>query len=343
MKHGTSLAGLTLTILVAVGLTGCSEIRARQAFKDGNKNYKEENFRKAIEKYDAAIALEPNEPAAHFYRASSYQALYRPGRTDIADNKQRLDTAIEGYKKVLELSANPKDEAEKQVKANALAALTGIHADDPYKNYDEAVKYAHELVGQNPTDSRFLLAMANLYEKFEKTDEAEAQYKRIRELHPNDPKLCSAVAGFYNKPLWPDPTGKNADGKRSRFDDAIATLRACAELEPNDPGGFHKVAVFYWDKAYRDASLEPAERDTYANEGLTYADKALALKPDYFEAVVFKNLLYRVKASATTDPRQRAAYLDEAEKFQKLGVELKKQAQEAQAQQAALATPSPAS
>lgn len=343
MKHRVCLAGLSLTIVAAVGLAGCSDIQARQAFKDGNKLYKEENFRKAIEKYDRAIELDPQNPAAYFYRASSYQAIYRPGRTDIPDNQSRLDTAIEGYKKVLELAASATDETDKQVKANALAALTGIYAEDPYRNYDEAVKYANELVSVNPNDARYLLAMANLYEKFDKVNEAEGAYKKIRELYPNDAKLCSAVAAFYNKPLWPDPSGKNADGKTSRFDDAISTLQACAELEPTDPGGFHKVAVFYWDKAYRDASLDPKQRNAYAEQGLQFADKALSLKPDYFEAVVFKNLLYRVKASATTNPRERAAFLDEAEKYQKLGIELKKQQQEAAAQQAAAAKPSPTS
>ena len=341
MKHRVSLTGLSFLIVAAIGFAGCSSIQARQAFKDGNKLYKEENFRKAIEKYDRALELEPANAPAAFYRASSYQALYRPGRTDIPDNKSRLDTAIEGYKSVVNSAGTT--EEDKQVKANALAALTGIYAEDPYRNYDSAVEYANQLVSQNPNDAKFLLAMANLYERFERTAEAESVYKKIRELYPNDAALCSHVAGFYNKPLWSDPSGRNADGKTSRFEDAITTLKACAELAPQDPGGFHKVAVFYWDKAYRDASLDPKQRDAYAVAGLEYADKALSLKPDYFEAVVFKNLLYRVRASATTDPRQRTSYLDEAEKYQKLGIELKKQQQEAAAQQAALKPASPAS
>lgn len=337
MKHRVSPAGVSFLIIAAVGLSGCNELRARQAFKDGNKLYKEENFRKAIEKYDRVIELDPDKPEAYFYRASAFQALYKPGRTDVPDNKQRLESAIEGYKRVLELAQGATSDTAKQVKANALAALTAIYGEDPYRSYDEAIKYANELVAENPNDSRFLLAMANLYEKFDKLNEAETTYKKIRELYPNDPKLCSAVASFYNKPLWPDPTGRNADGKASRFADSIATLRACADLEPNEPGGYHKVAVFYWDKAYRDASLDSAQRHAHADQGLEYADKALSLKPDYFEAVVFKNLLYRVKAAATTDPRKRAGFLDEAEKYQKLGVELKKQQQEQEARARAVA------
>lgn len=342
MRNRVSLAGLGVLIAASFALSGCSEIRARQAMKDGNKLYKDENFKKAIEKYERVIELEPNRPEAYFYRASSYQALYRPGRTDIPDNKQRLDTAVEGYKKVLDLVPAPQTPNEKTVKANALAALTAIYTEDPYKSFEEASKHANVLVQENPNDAKYLIAMANLYEKFDKVDEAEGAYKKVRELYANDAKLCAAVAAFYNKPLWTDPNSKNADGKVSRFDDAIDTLKKCADLDPKDPGGFHKVAVFFWDKAYRDHSLTDKEKDAYAQQGLDYEDKALALKNDYFEAVVYKNLLYRVKASATTDPRLRAQYLDEAEKYQKVGIELKKQQQEAAAKAAPLAVQSPA-
>ena len=33
--------------------------RPRPAFKDGNKDYKEENFKKAIENYERAVELDP--------------------------------------------------------------------------------------------------------------------------------------------------------------------------------------------------------------------------------------------------------------------------------------------
>jgi hypothetical protein len=47
----TKLA-LAAAAVVALGATtGCGTVRARAAFKDGNKFYKEENFKKAIEEY----------------------------------------------------------------------------------------------------------------------------------------------------------------------------------------------------------------------------------------------------------------------------------------------------
>ena len=61
-------------------LTACGEVQAKMAFKDGNKAYKEEKYKEAIAEYEQAIAHEPCMAEAHFYLASSHQAMYRPGK-----------------------------------------------------------------------------------------------------------------------------------------------------------------------------------------------------------------------------------------------------------------------
>ena len=192
------------------------------------------------------------------------------------------------------------------------------------------------LVAENPDDAKNLYAMANLYEKFGRIPEAEELYKKIAEINPNDPKACGALAAFYNKPLW--------EGK-SKFDQAIATLERCASLDPNDAGGYQKIASFYWDKAYRDPLLSDDLKSQYAEKGLENVDKALKIKPDYFEGIIYKGLLYRVKAGVTKNPRERQQFLDEAQTLQKQGLELKKQQAQEQASAAAAAaaagSPSP--
>jgi len=70
-------------------------------------------------------------------------------------------------------------------------------------------------------------------------------------------------------------------------------------------------------------------------------DKALALKADYFEAVIFKGLLYRVKANVAKNPQLKQQYLEQALALQKQGLEMKKAAADEEAA-AAAAAPSPA-
>ena len=316
---------LILFLLTPMLAAGCSRVRAKSAFKDGNKAYKEENFKKAIESYERAIALDPGMAEAMFYLGSAHQAMYRPGK-ETPDNKAHLDDAIKQFKASIEAN-NGATENLKKVKFNTLAALTGIYSDAPYKDFDQALSYAEQLVKENPTDPKNLFAMANLYEKFDKVDKAEETYKKAVEVNANDPKACAALAGYYNKPLW--------DGK-SRFEDAITTLQRCATIDPNDATGFYKVAVFYWDKAFRDPMLNDKQKDSYADKGLEAVDKALSIKPDYVDGLVYKGLLLRVKAQVTNNPRLRAEYLDTA-------TTLAKQAKELRSQQAPAMKASPTS
>ena len=192
------------------------------------------------------------------------------------------------------------------------------------------MRYADQLVQENPNDPKNLYAKANLYEKFNKIDEAEKTYKQVSDSNPNDPKACGALAAFYNKPLW--------DGK-SKFDQAIEVLERCASLAPNDASGYQKLATFFWDKAYRDPLLTDEQKEQYADKGLEQVDKALSLKPDYFEAVIFKGLLYRVKANVAKNPQLKQQYLEQALALQKQGLDMKKQAAEAEAAAAAAASP----
>jgi tetratricopeptide (TPR) repeat protein len=319
---------LALAALVPL-LCGCAKVQAKAAFKDGNNDYKEENFKKAIVKYEKAVRLDPTMAEGWFYLGSSHQALYRPGKEG-DENKAHLDAAIENYKKSLEMN-RADNERIKKVKMNTLAALTSIYSDDPFRNFEEANKYAEQLVQENPNDPKNLYAKANLYEKFNHIDDAERTYRQVAELNPNDPKACGALAAFYNKPLW--------EG-RSKFDQAIEVLQRCASLAPNDASGYQKLATFFWDKAYRDPLLTDEQKDQYADKGLEMVDKALSLKPDYFEAVIFKGLLYRVKANVAKKPQLKQQYLDQALALQKQGLEMKKAA--TAAEEAAAAAPSPA-
>jgi len=327
-----SLRFHALTSIVVVSLltgAGCARVQARSAFKEGNKAYKDENFKAAIKAYEEALKHDPDMAEAHFYLASSRHALYRPGKPD-QENMDRLKQAVEGYKESLRLNKETTPNLL-TVKANALAALTAIYSEDPFKDYEQARTYAEQLVKHNPNDAKNLYAMANLYEKFGKVAEAEETYNRIVELNPNDAKACGALAAFYNKPLW--------EG-RSKFDQAIAILEKCAGLAPEDPSGYQKVATFFWDKAYRDPFLSDKEKEEYADKGLEAVDKALKIKPDYFEAIIFKGLLYRVKAGAATNPRLKQQYMEQAVQLQKQGLELKKAQQEAAEKAAPLASPS---
>ena len=309
--------------LAMMGL-GCNPIRAKAALQDGNKAYTEEDFKQAIEDYSEVIALDPSVSAAYFYLGSSHQALYRPSQEGEPENDAHLNTSIEMYKKTLEVATGdtPND---LKLRMNALAALTAIYSEEPFVDYETSTGYAEQLISQKPDDIKNLFAMANLYEKFDEIDQAEKTYVRAAEINPSDIQTCGALAAFYNRPLW--------EGQ-AKFEEAIGALERCAALAPDDETGYYKVASFYWDKAYRDPLLEDEQKDAYADKGLVAVDRAIDLKPDYVDALVYKGLLFRVKAQVTQDRVARFQYLDQAQALQE-------QAQALQEEQAAEAAPTP--
>ena len=253
-----SKLALAASALLALGAaTGCSTVRAQAAFKDGNKFYKEENFKKAIEEYTPAVELEP----ASRRRSSSWAAPTRPSsaRGTRPPRTSSASTRPSSTSRSPSSRTSSATENQKNVRTNTLAALAGIYSEPPKQNATKAFEYMSQLLQEAPNDAKNLYAIANLHEKFNQIPEAEAAYKKVAELNPNDAKACAALATFYNKPLW--------EG-RSRFDDATATLERCANLDPNDATGFHKVAQFFWDKAYRDPLLNDAQKEQYADKGL---------------------------------------------------------------------------
>lgn len=322
MRHAIRTLAL---LFLAIPALNCGPVQARTALREGHRLYKDESFRKAIDEYNFVLEKDPSNIEATFYLGSSYHQLFRPGKDDSQVN---LEEAINRYKAVLAAPPDPNDAKYPVLKKNALSALIGIYADDPYSEFETAMQYANELTSADPSNLQNIFAMANLYEKFGKVEEAEAAYRKAAiEVAPNDPKACGALANFYNKTLWDEKGVPVAEGQagRGRFNDAVNQLKKCAELDPADPKGYYTVATFYWDQCYRGPLLEDAQKKVLADEGMEFVNKALAIKSDFVEALIYKGLLLREQAKLTRNPATRNNLMEEAQILQKQAVELKKQ------------------
>jgi len=331
-----------VVVVLAIPVLNCARVQAQTALREGHRLYKDEAFRKAIEQYQIVLSKDAGNVEATFYLGSSFHQLFRPGKDE---TKANLEQATTHYKTVLAATPAADDQKYPVLKRNALSALVGIFADDPYRDFDTSMKYASELTGSDPGNLQNLFAMANLFEKFGKVNEAEASYRKAAlEVAPKDPKACGALAGFYNKTLWDDKGVPVEEGKagKSRFMDAVNQLKLCAELDPTDPKGYYTVATYFWDKCYRDPELDDTRKKQLADEGMEFVNKALSIKSDFVEALIYKGLLLREQAKVTRNPATRNSLMEEAQVLQKQAVELKKQQEadlaEKAKQAAALAT-----
>jgi protein TonB len=128
---------------------------------------------------------------------------------------------------------------------------------------------------------------------------AEGTLLALRQAQPANLKGYDALAGLYNR--------------TARFDSAVGVLENAAALDPSNPSGYQLLATYYWEKATRDQSLDPIERMTYIRQGIAATDRALLAKPDFVDALAYKNLLLRLQASAETDRSKQQALLAEAD------------------------------
>jgi TonB family protein len=107
-----------------------------------------------------------------------------------------------------------------------------------------------------------------------------------------------------------------------KADEAEAAYAAAAD--PNNPDAQLTIASMYWDKAFRDPRLTDAQKDQYADLGLEHVRRALEIKPNVFEAIIYEGLLLRIKAMVATDAAKRSEYLTEATQLQKRAAELRR-------------------
>jgi len=152
-------------------------------------------------------------------------------------------------------------------------------------------------------------AVAKRYEDAGDLKHAETTYLALTTARPRDPKAFLLLAGYYNR--------------RGEFDKTIAALSRRAELEPSSPEGPYTLATYYWDKAYHGASLDTGAKRELIAKGLAQADRAIQMKPDYMEALVYKNLLLRVQADLERDPARQQALIAEADGLRDQAVKIR--------------------
>ena len=94
---------------------------------------------------------------------------------------------------------------------------------------------------------------------------------------------------------------------RGDVDEALQWHRKRLEIEPDSPEAHYALAAQAWQMSFYNRVAEE-KRAAVLDEGLQAVLRALELKPDYFEALVYANLLYREKAKVAETPEKRAEY-----------------------------------
>ncbi len=161
---------------------------------------------------------------------------------------------------------------------------------------------------------------------------ATDEYKEVLQM---DPQNLSAIDGLAS--ILYQRAGQPFDPEM--FTESKSYHQKHVELRPDDPEPHYSIGVIDWALSYRaDTDLRAAFNKTVPSKGLKDIDplpealrieyaqqygaivdegidslnRAIALKPDYDDAMIYLNLLFRRKADMAATPAEREQFTSQA-------------------------------
>lgn len=287
-------AALGLAVASTSACGYLATLKASMAFKDANAAYQTQDYKKAIEKYKEALEHKPDLSVAYFYLGNSYDNMYKPARKGDAANDANLQEAVTYYRKATEsIKDDPK------LRKLSYEYLLAVYGTDKLNDPSQAEPIVKKMIEMEPDEPSNYYALAKIYEDAGNYEEAEKMLLAARDRRPKDSTTYMQLAGYYNR--------------QGRFDKTIESLEQRAAAEPNNPEAYYTIATYLWDKTFRDFRLKDAEKRSYIEKGLAATDKAIEIKSDYLEAIVYKGLLLRLQANLEKDRGRQQELLKQAD------------------------------
>lgn len=319
---------LTIVRLVAVAglslsLTACGQLSAQKSFKDGITAYQQQNYREAIQNLNDAVAHEfEYRPFAYFYLANSHDNAYKMTRKGDPENDAHLPEAEKYYRMAYDQIDPQAREGQGAIfKKRSLEYLVGLYGPDKLNAPEKAESVGKQIVDLDPKDVNNYFGLAKLYEDAGRVEEAEAMLARAKEVEPNSVDVQLQLAGFYNR--------------QGDFDKTMEAFEQRIAIEPNNPEAYHTVSGYFEEKVRKDHTIKPATKVEYIRRGIDASDKAIALKDDYVDAMVMKNLLLRQQALVEKSPARQQELLKEATALRDKAIETQNRLQGAAAAEGA--------
>jgi tetratricopeptide (TPR) repeat protein len=189
------------------------------------------------------------------------------------------------------------------------------------KNADAAAVELRKYLQKRPNDLIAREALINLYLNADRTTDAINYFRDWLKTHGNDLEAVKSVATLY--------------AKQGNFNEALNWYEKITRLDSRNPESFYIFGVVCYEKVAKNPPADLAERIAIIERGKAALTRATQMNPDYFEAVVYLNLLLRQQATVETDPVKQQALIAEADKVRAKAVEIARKRKAAQAPAAA--------
>jgi tetratricopeptide (TPR) repeat protein len=218
-----------------------------------------------------------------------------------AYTREEWATALQHYKKAEELD-NSFPELDRMIGYS----LIGLYVPEDksvanVKNADAAAVKLRQYLAKKPEDRIAREALINLYLNADRITEAIGYFQEWLKTHPNDLEAVRSVATLY--------------AKQGDFNQSLNWYAKITMLDARNPEAFYTYGVVCYEKIAKNPPADIGERLAIIEKGKVALQRAIQLKADYFEAMVYYSLLFRQQAPLETDPVKQQQLVAEANRI----------------------------
>jgi tetratricopeptide (TPR) repeat protein len=187
------------------------------------------------------------------------------------------------------------------------------------KTADSAIQELRKYLRKRPDDHIAREALINLYLNADRITEAINYFLDWLKTHPQDLEAARSIATLY--------------AKQGNFAESLNWYERITRLDNRNPEAFYVYGVVCYEKVAKNPPADMAERLQIIEKGKAALHRAVILRKDYFEAMVYLSLLYRQQAPVETDPVKQQQLVAEADRIRNEAVAIvrKKKAEAAAA------------
>ncbi len=245
MKRAFLLAGAAALVLLG---TGCQKLKSRDQLNRGVQAFKSAKYDEAIEHFKTSVDLDPTNPNARLFLATSYFVQYIPGAKS-PENEAYATRARDEFQKVL--AQNPTDRTALQY----LASLS----------YQEAT-------GETELDA-----------KMKKLDESRDWYVKLSQVDPKNKEAWYSLgvidwlkwyprwmAALNKQGMKPDEEMPFKDAKikadlqaqyGSLIEDGIQNLQRALQIDPQYDEAMAYMNLLIRERASLDPTMDACKKD----------------------------------------------------------------------------------
>lgn len=215
--------------------------------------------------------------------------------------KEEYATALEHYRRAREIDQSFPD-LDRMIGYSLIGLYVPEDKSDANKKHaDDAIRELRGYLRKRPDDRIAREALINLYLNAERITEAINYFREWLQTHPADIEAVRSIATLY--------------AKQGNFQEALNWYEKITLIDSKNPEAFYTYGVVCYEKVAKNPPQDTAERLQIIEKGKAALQRAIQMKAEYFEAMVYLQLLFRQQAPLETDPAKQQQLLAEADRI----------------------------